>query len=169
MSSFPLIQDWLSCFKVLHYYHFLLCRANAAWDMHWRNREKRNDQEHHEKASFFSSSWVLEWFFCFVFEKMSSSHPMLLVMLLAHIGKRANSRSQMSFKTNVLKYFAIITGKHLCWSLFLIKFQYWRPSFLFKKRLQHRRFSMNIAKCVSTIRLQKTCSLYLFKILFDDR
>ena len=32
-------------------------------------------------------------------------------------------RSQMFFKTGVLKMFAISTGKHLCWSLFLIKLQ----------------------------------------------
>ena len=31
--------------------------------------------------------------------------------------------SQMFFKMSVLKNFAISTGKHLCWSLFLIKLQ----------------------------------------------
>ena len=53
-------------------------------------------------------------FFVFVFEKMSSSIPMFLVMLLAHVGKRSNSRSQMFSKTGVLKNFAIFTGKNLC-------------------------------------------------------
>ena len=49
----------------------------------------------------------------------------------------------------VLKNFAIFTGKHLCWSLNLIKL---RPSGsclrdcnFVKKRLQHRCFSVNIA------------------------
>ena len=37
--------------------------------------------------------------------------------------KYKSSRSQMFFKTAVLRKFAIFTGKHLCWSLFLIKFQ----------------------------------------------
>ena len=32
----------------------------------------------------------------------------------------------------VLKNFAIFTGKQLCWSLFLIKLQAWRPATLFK-------------------------------------
>ena len=32
-----------------------------------------------------------------------------------------------SVKKDVLKYFAIFTGKHLCWSLFLIKLQDFRP------------------------------------------
>ena len=48
-----LVPRWLSCFKVLHYDHLLLCRENAAWGMQWRYREKRNDQEHHENVSFF--------------------------------------------------------------------------------------------------------------------
>ena len=34
-----------------------------------------------------------------------------------------SSRSQMFFKIGALKNFAIFTGKHLCWSLFLIKLQ----------------------------------------------
>ena len=37
-----------------------------------------------------------------------------------------------------LKYFAIFTGKDLCWSLFLIKF--------IKKNLQHRCFPVNMAR-----------------------
>ena len=132
--------------------------------MQWRYREKRNDQEHHEKVSFFHLAKCWMFIFCFVSEKISSSIPMLLVMLLAHVGKRSNSRSQMFSKTGVLKNFAIFTGKNLCWSLFLIKFQDWRPTFLFKKRLQRRCFSVNIAKFLRTAFLLKTCSLYLFEI-----
>ena len=81
---------------------------------------------------------------------MSSSIPMFLVMLLDHVEKRWNSRSQMFSKTDVLNNFAIVTGKNLCWSLFLIKFQDWKPTFLFKKRLQRRCFSINIAKFLIT-------------------
>ena len=77
--------------------------------MQWRYREKRNDQEHHENVSFFHIAKFS--IFVFVFEKMSSSIPMFLVMLLAHVGKRSNSRSQMFSKTGVLKNFAIFTGK----------------------------------------------------------
>ena len=36
---------------------------------------------------------------------MSSSIPMLLVMLLAHVGKDSNSRSQMFLKTGLPKDF----------------------------------------------------------------
>ena len=37
--------------------------------------------------------------------------------------KSRNSRSQLFFKIDVLKNFAIFTGKHLSWNLFLIKQQ----------------------------------------------
>ena len=39
------------------------------------------------------------------------------------ITKMRRSRSQMFFKIVVLKNFANFTGKHLCWSLFLIMLQ----------------------------------------------
>ena len=89
-------------------------------------------------------------------------------LLLAHVAKRANSRLQIFFKTGALKNFAMFIGKFLCWSRFLIKFQYWRAAFLFKNRLQHSCFYVNIAKFLRTAFLQKTCSLYLSEILFDD-
>ena len=34
---------------------------------------------------------------------------------------------EVFYKKAVLKNFAIFTGKHLCWSLFIIKFQTFRP------------------------------------------
>ena len=37
--------------------------------------------------------------------------------------KYRSSRPEMFCKKGVLKNFAIFTGKHLCWSLFLIKLQ----------------------------------------------
>ena len=40
-------------------------------------------------------------------------------------------RLQMFFKISVLKNFAIFTGKHLCWSYFLIELQ--RPAILLKR------------------------------------
>ena len=134
--------------------------------MRWRYKEKRNDQEHHEKVSFFHLAKF--WMVFFLFEKMSSSIPMLLVMLLAHVGKGLNSRPQMFSKTGVLEDIAIFTEKNLCWSLFLRKLQGWRRTFLFEKRLQRRCFSVNIAKFLRTAFLLKTCSLYHYKFLFDD-
>ena len=37
--------------------------------------------------------------------------------------KLKSSRLQMFFKIGSIKNFAIFTGKHLCWELFLIKLQ----------------------------------------------
>ena len=38
-----------------------------------------------------------------------------------------NQPPKVFHKKVVLKNFAVFTGKHLCWSLFLIKWQAWRP------------------------------------------
>ena len=56
-----------------------------------------------------------------------------------------SSRSQMFFKVDVFKNFAIFTGKHLCWSLFLIKLQAFRC------------FPVNIAKFLRVAFLQNIC------------
>ena len=74
-----------------------------------------------------------------------------------------SSSSQMFFKIGVLKNFAIFTGKHLRWSLFLIKLQaltffiehrWWLLADLglqlIEKRLQYRYFPVNIAKFLGT-------------------
>ena len=58
-------------------------------------------------------------------------------------------RSQVFYKISVLKNFTIFTERHLCWSLFLIKLQAWKPTTL-SKRLQHRCFPVNIAKLLRT-------------------
>ena len=47
-----------------------------------------------------------------------------------------SSHRRCSIKKVLLKIFAIFTKKHLCWSLFLIKLQAWRPATLFKTPTQ---------------------------------
>ena len=54
-----------------------------------------------------------------------------------------SSRLQTFFKIDILKNVAIFAGKHLCWSLFILKF-------FNKKRLQSRCFLVNIAKFLRT-------------------
>ena len=44
-----------------------------------------------------------------------------------------SSCSQVFFKISVVKNFTIFTEKHLCWCLFLIKLQAWRPTTLSKR------------------------------------
>ena len=53
-----------------------------------------------------------------------------------------SSRLQMFFKVCVLKNVVVLTEKHLCWNLFLIKLQAWR--------LQQRCCPVNIAKFLRT-------------------
>ena len=48
------------------------------------------------------------------------------------------SNEEMFLKIGILNNFALLTGKHLSWSLFLSKST--------KKKLQHRRFLLNNAK-----------------------
>ena len=57
-----------------------------------------------------------------------------------------SSRLQILFKIGAPKNFAILTGKHLCWSLFLGL----KACNFIKKRLQHRCFPVNIAKFLRT-------------------
>ena len=45
-----------------------------------------------------------------------------------------SSSSQIFFKIYILKNFATFTEKHLCWNLFLIKLQTWRPATQVLKR-----------------------------------
>ena len=47
--------------------------------------------------------------------------------------------------------FANFTGKHLNWSLFLIKLQTWRSATLLKKELRQSYFPINIAKFLRTV------------------
>ena len=53
------------------------------------------------------------------------------------------------YKKSVLKKFLIFTGKHLCWSLFLIS--------SIKKRHEHSYFPVNIVKFLRTPILKSNC------------
>ena len=56
----------------------------------------------------------------------------------------------MIFKIGVLKNFAVFTGKHLCWSLFLITLQVWWPETLLKS-------DSNAGVFLSVLRNFKNC------------
>ena len=59
-----------------------------------------------------------------VFYYLTDAFVLLLHVITSHPHPLwRSSRSQMFFKIDVLKNFANFTGKHLCWSLFLIKLQ----------------------------------------------
>ena len=124
-----------------------------------------------ERQVFFHIAELYNSLFCFLYEKTSSSLPMWFVHVWKHSRKTLrSSRSQMFFKIGVLKNFSICARKLLCFSLFFIKLQAWRPAFLLKKRFQHRCFPVNIAKFLRTVFLWNTfCLLYFSEILFDDK
>ena len=67
-----------------------------------------------------------------------------------------SSRPEVFFEKGILRNFAKFTGKHLCQSLFLNKVARLRPATLSKKKLWHRCFPVNFAKCLSTSFLQNT-------------
>ena len=61
-----------------------------------------------------------------------------------------SSHPEVFRKNSLLKYLEELTGKHLCWSLFLDKVASLQPATLSKKRVGHRCFSMNFANfCVN--------------------
>ena len=67
-------------------------------------------------------------------------------------------------KKNIFKNFAKLTGKHLCWSLFLKKVAGWRPAALLKKKLRRRRFPVTFAKFFYNSFLQNTSRRLLFYV-----
>ena len=105
--------------------------------MYSGEREKRN-----QKASFFYLSEFLSSFLVCFWENVWFTSYMACYYCVVPVGKYSNSRSQKLYKINPLKNLAIFTGKRLCWRFFLINF--------INKRLQHRCFPVNIAKCLST-------------------
>ena len=75
----------------------------------------------------------------------------------------------MFFKTAVLKNFAILSRKHLYWSVLLIHFQAYRPALLLKKRLQHMFFLMKFLRAayfVKYIAVHYTFSTFYTMIEF---
>ena len=65
-------------------------------------------------------------------------------MKISHKNKCVGVSSQIFYKIGVLKSFTNFAGKHLCWSLSLIKLQTWGL------RLQRMCFPVNFAKFLTT-------------------
>ena len=108
-----------------------------------------------------NTPWLLVFYyltdaFVLVLFTSSTSHPHLLCR---------SSRLQMFFKLSALKNFVNFTGKHLCWSLFLIKLQAWN---FVKKRLQHRCFPVKFAKVLRTPVLKNTSGGYFYLCCFSS-
>ena len=76
-----------------------------------------------------------------------------------------SNRWQMFFKIGVLNNFTLFTETHLCWSLFFEKLQIK----LFKKKLQHRCFPVNIWEICKSSFFNKAHHLYFWRThgIFD--
>ena len=72
----------------------------------------------------------LIFFILSIISVISSTHIACDVMCVQYVQKQ---RPEVFFKKGVLKNFASLTEKHLCWSLFLIKLQAWEPPTLLKR------------------------------------
>ena len=75
--------------------------------------------------------------------------------------KYSEAATEVFYNKSFFKNFAISTGKHLSWSLFLIK----ACNFI-KKRLQHRCFSVNIAKFSTTHIVKNICKQLLQNVVY---
>ena len=73
--------------------------------------------------------------------------PRVLSVLVEFV---RSSRAEVFFKKGDLRNLAKFTGKHLCQSRFLNIVAGLRPTTLLKKKLWHRCFPVNFAKCLRT-------------------
>ena len=82
--------------------------------------------------------------------KVSSSANTPLLLAIVYWGEaNRSSLSQMFYEINVVKKFGNFTGKHQCWSLFLLKFQAWTCNFI-KKWLQHKFYPVKFPNFLRT-------------------
>ena len=97
--------------------------------MQWRNKVKQNDKDHHEKASFFSDSWVLELFFFYfvfgenVFLRSSLQEVFYKEGVLRSFAKSC-LRSAAIKKETLTQVFPVNFAKFL-WGLFLTEHFRW--------------------------------------------
>ena len=71
--------------------------------------------------------------FIYIYTQVSRLSSAVLLDFSWSLRISRSSRSQIFFKIGVLKNFAIFIGKHMCWSLFLIKLQALKPATLLKR------------------------------------
>ena len=121
-----------------------------------------------KKCLFFGKSCIVlnEWFVgCFKNKKNFVGFLFLFCIIIKNETNLTTSNyqkislSQMYFKIGVFKNFDIFTGKHLCWSVFLIKLQ---ACIFMNKRLQHTWFSCEYCEILRTAFLWST-SIACFK------
>ena len=74
----------------------------------------------------------------------------------------------MYFRIGTLKDFAMFTGKHPCWSLFLINMQAWMPATLLKRDSNIDVFLWNLRNFSEHLFLQNTSAGCVWKYLMNS-
>ena len=69
-----------------------------------------------------------------------------LIIYLKNVKQNSNKSVQSFYKIGILKSFAKLTRKHLCWNLFFNNFSGLQPATLFNYSLQRRCFPVNFQK-----------------------
>ena len=109
-------------------WHLLLCNnsRNEIYCWYLMNSDyspQQRDKFIYEKM-FFPNLWNSH-FPIFVMRKLQNIYKNTCTFMFLCWNQK--QPSEVFYKKAVLKNFAIFTGKHLCWSLFLIKLQAFRP------------------------------------------
>ena len=128
----------------------------------------------YEKLGFSEMNYLKKFFFCYlffllllIFVKIWSPVFAFYFWLInlwrnnEHGSRDRNYRSSLSqifFKIGVLENFTNFTGKHLCWSLFLIKLQVWKLNNLLRRDSNTGAVRKKLQKQSFANTLQKRCS-----------
>ena len=153
---------WFSCSEIYFTTIIFYCGGKMPPDVQWRKRKTKLSRTWRGKFFFICLTFRIAFLSENVNQKTSDSLPVWVVTTAVPVGKHSDRRSQMFYKIEARKNLAIFTGKHLCWRFILINF--------IKKRLQHRCFPANIAKCLSTaLYIEHFVPIHFSECLCGDR
>ena len=121
-----LLVTFCSLLVIYHSLLFARCSTRKS-EKFWFSKSKQRvlHTDLYKKFNLWIT-WKIGYFKLETFKKLFWKIVSLKTSCSEKSVKYRSRRSQMFFEITVLKKFAIFTGKHLCWSLFLIKQQSWR-------------------------------------------
>ena len=93
--------------------------------------------------------------------KLTRNYLYLILLFIKLLTTNKSSRRNCSIKKAVLKTFAILPGKHMCWSFFLIKLQTSRMATLLKKKTTTQVFSCEYCEFLRITILKNICERLL--------
>ena len=100
---------------------------------------------------------------CVIVQKTMSHVSQGMTLRLSFV---RNTRSHIFFKIDVIKNFVNFTGKHLCWSLFLIKFKTDSKTDVLSFFTEHLRWLIlkGFCKGTSLVKILQFCHFNIFGI-----